>query len=52
MGLASTLIPLSFFSGIQLLSLGIIGEYIGKIYSESKRRPRYFIEEIKESKPK
>lgn len=31
-------------SGIQLLSLGIIGEYIGKIYNETKRRPRYIIE--------
>ncbi|WP_394984545.1 glycosyltransferase [uncultured Helicobacter sp.] len=49
-GWASTLIPLSFFSGIQLLSLGVIGEYIGKIYSESKHRPRYFIQEIRESK--
>lgn len=31
--------------GIQMLSLGIIGEYIGKVYSETKKRPRYFIEE-------
>ncbi len=45
-GWASTIVPLCFFSGIQLLSLGIIGEYVGKIYAESKRRPRYFIEEI------
>lgn len=45
-GWASTIIPLCFFSGIQLLSLGIIGEYIGKIYQENKRRPRYFVEEI------
>ena len=30
--------------GIQMLSLGIIGEYIGKVYSETKERPRYFIE--------
>lgn len=45
-GWASTIIPLCFFSGIQLLSLGVIGEYIGKIYTESKRRPRYFIEAI------
>lgn len=45
-GWASTIIPLCFFSGIQLLSLGVIGEYVGKIYAESKRRPRYFIEEF------
>lgn len=45
-GWASTMIPLCFFSGIQLLSLGVIGEYIGKIYAESKYRPRYFIEDI------
>lgn len=32
--------------GIQLLSLGVIGEYIGKIYSESKRRPRFIIERV------
>lgn len=32
-------------AGIQMLSLGIIGEYIGKIYSETKKRPRYIIEE-------
>ena len=31
--------------GIEMLSLGIIGEYIGKIYNETKRRPRYIIEE-------
>ena len=31
-------------AGIQMLSIGIIGEYVGKIYSETKRRPRYVIE--------
>jgi glycosyltransferase involved in cell wall biosynthesis len=31
--------------GLQLLSIGIVGEYIGKIYLETKRRPRYIIEE-------
>ncbi len=45
-GWASTIVPLCFFSGIQLLSLGIIGEYVGKIYAETKRRPRYFVEQI------
>ena len=44
-GWASTVSILCFFSGIQLLSLGIIGEYIGKIYLETKRRPRYIISE-------
>ncbi len=43
-GWTSTLAPLLFVSGIQLLSLGVIGEYLGKIYLETKRRPRYFIE--------
>ena len=44
-GWASTVSILCFFSGIQLISLGIIGEYIGKIYLETKRRPRYIISE-------
>ncbi|MDI3262614.1 MAG: glycosyltransferase family 2 protein [Fulvimonas sp.] len=43
-GWASTVIPMYFLGGIQLLSLGIIGEYIAKIYLETKRRPRFIIE--------
>jgi len=43
-GWASTMVPLVFLAGIQLLGLGIIGEYIGKIYLETKRRPRFFVE--------
>ena len=39
-----------FVSGIQMISLGIIGEYIGKIYLETKRRPRYIIDERKNMK--
>ena len=44
-GWSSTLIATSFIGGIQLISLGIIGEYIGKIYMETKQRPRFIIEE-------
>lgn len=49
-GWASTLILLCFFNGLQLLSLGIIGEYIGKMYQEVKARPKYCIDEILDSK--
>jgi hypothetical protein len=38
-------ISIWMIAGVQMLSLGIIGEYIGKIYSETKKRPRYIIEE-------
>ena len=43
-GWASMVCIICFLGGIQLLSIGIIGEYIGKIYKEVKRRPRYHIE--------
>jgi glycosyltransferase involved in cell wall biosynthesis len=43
-GWASTVLPIYFLGGVQLLSLGVIGEYVGKLYMESKHRPRYFIE--------
>lgn len=44
-GWSSSLIATSFIGGIQLVSLGVIGEYVGKIYMETKRRPRVIIEE-------
>jgi glycosyltransferase involved in cell wall biosynthesis len=44
-GWASSVIPIYFLGGIQLLSIGVLGEYVAKIYSETKKRPRYFIEE-------
>ncbi len=43
-GWASTISIICFLGGVQLLSLGVIGEYIGKIYLEVKGRPRYIIE--------
>lgn len=43
-GWASTISIICFLGGVQLLSLGVIGEYIGKIYLEVKERPRYIIE--------
>jgi len=45
-GWATLTVMISFFSGIQLLSIGILGEYIGRIFGEAKRRPLYFIENI------
>lgn len=50
-GWASTVLPVYFLGGVQLISIGIIGEYIGKIYLESKHRPRYFIDRIHRRTP-
>ena len=44
-GWASTTCIVCFVSGVQLICLGIIGEYVGKIYMETKQRPRYIISE-------
>lgn len=44
-GWASTTCIICFVSGVQLISLGIIGEYVGKMYMETKARPRYIISE-------
>ena len=43
-GWTSMLLSIWFLGGVQLLCVGVLGEYIGKIYKEVKRRPRYFVE--------
>ena len=40
-GWASTVVPIYFLGGLQLLALGIVGEYVGRLYKEAKGRPRY-----------
>jgi polyisoprenyl-phosphate glycosyltransferase len=45
-GWASTILPIYFLGGVQLFCVGVIGEYIGKLYVEAKRRPRYLIEKL------
>ena len=44
-GFASLIVSVTFLSGIQLLSLGVLGEYVGRIFAEVKRRPLYLIAE-------
>lgn len=45
-GWASTVIPMYFLGGIQLLGLGVIGEYLAKVFESGKHRPRYQVESI------
>lgn len=45
-GFPTLIVALSFFSGIQLMFLGIIGEYLGRMHEEIKKRPLYIIDEI------
>jgi len=43
-GLSTTVLVVTFFAGVQLLCMGLMGEYIGRIYDEVKRRPKYIID--------
>ena len=45
-GWASIMVAITFFSGIQLLGLGIVGQYIARIYDESKNRPIYIVKDV------
>lgn len=48
-GLSTTILVITFFSGVQLLCLGLMGEYIGRIYDEVKRRPMFIIDRVIEN---
>jgi hypothetical protein len=43
-GLSTTVLVVTFFAGVQLLALGLIGEYVGRIYDEVKKRPLYIVD--------
>jgi len=45
-GLPTTVLVVSFFSGLQLFGMGLIGEYVGRIYDEVKRRPMYIVDRV------
>jgi glycosyltransferase involved in cell wall biosynthesis len=47
-GLSTTVLAVTFFSGVQLLCLGLVGEYVGRIYDEVKRRPMYIVDRMVE----
>ena len=51
LGQASTLVAVLFLGGVQLISLGVLGEYLGRVYDEVRGRPLYIISQAPEEKP-
>jgi dolichol-phosphate mannosyltransferase len=49
-GQTTTLISVLFLGGVQLISLGILGEYVGRLYDEAKGRPLYIVREAPNDK--
>lgn len=45
-GVATMIILLCFFGGLQIFCLGVIGEYVGQVYREVKARPRYIVDKF------
>ncbi len=50
-GYASLMVMVTFMGGIQLLSIGLLGEYVGRIFNETKRRPLYLVDKVIQNKP-
>ena len=50
-GFTSLMLFMAFLTGVQLFFLGIIGEYVGRIYQETKRRPLYVLGSVTRGKP-
>jgi dolichol-phosphate mannosyltransferase len=50
-GQATTLVAVLFLGGVQLISLGILGEYLGRVYDEVKGRPLYVVSQAPEDAP-
>jgi dolichol-phosphate mannosyltransferase len=49
-GFTTLILVILFFSGVQLISIGILGEYLGRIYQETKMRPTYVVKEVRGGK--